>query len=470
MFYLKKLLRQLLAPLCKHGPYTHLQLFVMGDACVPGKCVLTMFLTNKKFLNKEVTEKFYNEFFAIWLRCRPETRFITKRLFNKMVMTKGLFVLLAYLYFVYRQCKVLELLSLYKLKRIKWMDVETRFRVYPSYKLNKLLEMPSFSEINELHMFLFEQQLLLPIPTHVNLPCMRLFCLRDYEQTETVMLRYRQREHVLSFPSMLQKYALKSPAGNFMFTMAKALVENFCFSADRYLIPVEHNNLVPMVPSKPERGDFPKILTFALATSLKDGLATSVISLPVMCYCKTKCSRFILEESYICVICAKCGHCLNSGKEKLCSPQGFSLSSMFYFRDKQEKNLIYSMHTDVMYCSLCGSQQLVFERIYEMSEHCVLGMKVETVSWKAVIGTNSACTILNDNVKFDVIVPCSCRSCYSTVHLYNVTVKKLLRLVSHGSDFQCQHCQHSFRETCLDLEDCVNICQGCQISQNVRCI
>ena len=428
-----------------------------------------MFVTNKKFLSKDLTDNFYRKFLKVWLKCDLDSRNQIKAIFNKMMMTKNFFLLLAYLYFLYRQCKVLKILALYKIQRLTWKQIVERFKQYPIHKLNQLLEIPSFVSFNDLYYYLFQQQLMLPISTHCNIPCMKLFCLRNFEQCNDITLRYAHRASNLTYQDIFHGCSLTVPCGNFIFAMAMAMIENYCYSFDRFLIPLENNNLVPIVLNKQEKHQLPKILTFALTTVLKRSLTSSIISLPVLCFCKTKCLRYAKIDSYLTVICSKCGHCLNSGKERLKGKQTFSLSSMFYYRDRQEKNIIYSMHTDLLYCSLCGGQRLTLEKVYELYEYSVSGIQVKSVSWKAIIGTNSACTILNDSVKFAAIVACSCRTCYSMIHLQNLTINKLLKLISHSTEFQCQDCQNIYRETCLDLEDCGEICTGCKISQLAKC-
>ncbi|ANC96546.1 protein UL49 [macacine betaherpesvirus 9] len=469
MYSLKRLLCQLLSPLCKHGPYKHLQLFLMGNDQKNTKCMLSIFITNKKFLNKELTDFFYRKFLKLWLNCDLYSRNQIKFWFNRMVMTKNFFLFLAYLYFVYIEYKILDSISIYKMQRVSWNELKQKIYEYPVHKLNALLEVPSFACFNDLHLFIFGQQLMLPISTHCNVPCVKIFCLKNYDQCQKIFLRYSHDDANVNYENLLHASSLIVPSGNFMFAMARAIIENFCYESDKFLIPLDNNSLVPIIMNTQGK-NHPKILTFALATVLKNSLTSSLISLPVFCYCKTKCLRYFKNNSLVAVICSKCGHCLNSGKEKLKGMQMFSLNSLFYYRDKQEKNLIHSMHTDLLHCSLCGGQRLVTEKIYELCEYRISNITVRTVNWKAIIGTNSACTILNESIKFDAIVGCSCRTCYSTIHLYNITITKLLKLITHASDFQCQECQYLFRETCLDLEDCTEICSGCEIYKFTKCV
>lgn len=468
MSSIKSFLKRVMAPLCNHGCYRHLQLFITGE--VPPQCVLSMFVTNKKFLHKESVNRFYNGFFGLWLQCGSKERKCFKNAFRRMVMTKGFFLFMAYLYLLYVQHRLARIMLIYKATGIAWSRVLYEVKRYPEDKLSRLIDNPTFQDFNDLHNFIFEQNLTIPFPTHSNVPCMKLFALKDCETSKEILLRERPMQTGrFGYRRVLQNCTTRAPCGNYVFAMARSLVENFCYRATRFLIPIDKKILSPLYTGEAITRTFPKILSFALSISLRNSLLSSFIDLPVTCYCKTKCLRYVGPDSFVAVLCNKCGYCLNLGKEKLRSSQGFSLSSMFYYRDKQEKNIIYSMHSDGMYCSLCGNQNLHIDKIYDLSNDTVFNLNIKMVTWKAIVGTNAACTIVDDKTKIDVIVPCSSRSCSATVRVPELNVNRLLRLISHPTEFQCQDCQHGFKETCLDLEDDQEICDGCLIVKNLHC-
>ncbi|APZ76260.1 capsid protein [Murid herpesvirus 3] len=460
MSYIEDCLKHTIAPLCRHENYKHLQLFLIG--ITSSDCVLTLFITNKKFLSKELLEKFYNRFFRLWIGYDNKKRKYVKKYFKRMVMTKGFFIFLVYIYLLFRLNKVIKMISIYDLKKLTWDILEYKLRDYPIDRFNKLLDCPSYIDYNDLHLFVTDKNLIIPIPNHCIVPCMKIFSLKDYDSSEPVLFDVKTLNNKING---FTRNMGEIPSGNFMFAMARALIENFCFTKDRFLIPIPKNALAPL--HKDDDNNMPKIINFALANVLKNCLVTSLLELPVYCFCKTKCTRYEKEDSLTAVLCMSCGYCLNLGKERLQNSQGFSLSSMFYFRDKQEKGLLYSMHTDMVYCSLCGSKRLYMEKIYDIKCSLINDVNIKSVLWKAVIGTNTAYTIFNESLKFDVIVPCSSRSCFSTVKISNVNYKKLLRLVTHSADFQCQDCFLNFKETCLDNGE--EICVGCLIASKAKC-
>lgn len=463
---LKKYIRQLISPLCDHESYKHLQIFLMGN-CTK-QCIISLFITNKKVLCKEMTDRYYRLFFRLWLEYNINHRNKIKVFFNRMIMTKGFFLLLAYLYLLYRQCRITKFFQLYKLRYISWIRIEKQIKLYPISKLNKIFDNPTFVDFNDLHYFIFGQNLILPIPTHSNTPCMKLFSLRGHDEVKELFLKHNNNNKKNIYKLSLYKEISLIPCGNAMYAMGRSMVEYFCYITDRFLIPIDAYMLSPLY-SYEKNKYFPKIISYALATTLKNCLVSSLITLPVTCFCKTKCMKSVRKQKLTAVICSKCGHCLNLGKEKLNFSQGFSLSSMFYFRDKQEKNIIYSTHSGIMYCSLCGSQQLTCENLYDIESNVNLNLKFQTVIWRAVIGTNAACAIFNETTKFDIVIPCSSRACLSSVKLTDINLNKLLKLISHSTEFQCQDCYNSFKETCLDNEEYIDHCIGCLISKQLRC-
>lgn len=456
MLYISDCLKQTIAPLCEHSAYKHLRIFLIGENV--HNCVLSAYITNKKFLNKVIIEKMYNKFLRLWTKYDKKKRRWLKRRFGRMVITRGFFIFLAYLYLLFRKCKILKFMKLYDFD-LTWIKVEDALQSYSLEKYNRLFDNPCLVEFNELHNHICKHNLIIPIPNHCNAPCMKLYSLKGYDKSEALLLHRNLTHNSIDDFNYV-------PCGNFMFAMGKALVENYCYKTDRFMLPISNNHLSPLLNE--DDIQFPKIITYALTVILKNNLVTSIFDLPVHCLCKTKCQLYNNEDQFACIICMNCGYCLNVGKEKLKIPQGFSLSAMFYYRDKQEKCILYSMHSATMYCSLCGSKILHKDYIYSLDELKTANITITSVKWKAVIGSNTACTVFNDTSEFDVIVACSSRTCYSTVKISNVTYNKLLNLISHNAVFQCQECKVTFKETCLDLKK-KKPCKGCILSRNGAC-
>lgn len=460
---LRSFIKRVINPFCRHGKYKHLRLFMLGRCCKA--CAISVFVTDRRFLNKESLDLLYKGFLKKWIEQSNEDKNFIKCMFNRMLMTKGFFILLLYVYLLTQLKKVSGMLRNFSMREMSWSRIEQKLMEYPKSALEDLIESPNSSNINDLHVFIFGFNLVIPFPMHSIIPCLRLFTLKDNEVCDDSVAVRRSASTDL-FLNMLRAHSEGAQCGNPFFTMAKALVERFCIESEQYLIPLGEGFLSPLLDGDP--GSEFTIMSHALVTALKSGFVSSVIELPVLCYCKTKCMRYFDKGALIAIICNSCGYCLNIGKEKLRFPGNFPLNSIFYYRDKQEKTVIYGSHTDIMYCSLCGSQYLTFEKIYEINAEAVFNLNFMTVSWKALIGINSAAIVFDGEIDFDVILPCSARACFSTVCFRGVNINRLLRIISHSCEFYCVSCTERFSETCLDLED-TEYCVGCKIYQSFSC-
>lgn len=493
--------KELMAPICRHDEHYHMQLILSG--CVSGRprasrdrstsepmCVLTMFVTDKRFLSRELVDDMYTVFSSVWLDGNGGAS--PGESSEKPVVTRSLFVFICYIYLVRVLCEMSESVAVLGLCPTSWDELESAMYRYPCEKLDSLLDNVNSQHLNEIHRYLFNTDLRIPIPTQVSSPCMSLLRAKEYDHDPDVPVsgcviwrrrRVREREPCFArLAEALRRNVGDSLFGNPMYTMAKVLVERFCRSSGRFMLPIGKRTLCGNVSSR--RVDrsvccasathekvspsTPKIIMFALSVSLRNGIISSLIDLPVMCYCKTKCERYMVPGALLASMCRNCGHCLNLGKEKLACGAGFPLNSMFYYRDRQEKSVVYSTHGELAHCSLCGSQYLDTESIYEILEDDTSGYRSVGVIWRAITGSNSACNVYCNNTHFDIIVPCSSRTCFSTVVLRKVTVNKLMRLVSHGNEFLCQLCQHACRETCAD-EEGSELCKGCRLSRLFGC-
>lgn len=455
-------------------------------------CVLNIFVSGKRFLARDAADRFYYRFSGIWVECESGRRETLSLFFRRILMTRSFFVFLAYIYLLQCICEVCEIVPVFGLRRrLPWRELEARLCRYPHDRLELLMDNANLHHLGELHRHVLGVEFRLPFPNQTSAPCIPVLRVREHDTEGNAPVVYRHRwirrrrrlrsgsgadplrAESAPLVEALRRHAGDAPCGNPMYAMGRALVERFCRRGRRYLVPLARTargaRSAPRCLGVDGFQGVSGIMLFALSVALKAGIVNSVIDLPVTCHCKTKCERYAAPGALSAVICRNCGHCLNLGKEKLNCTYGFPLNSMFYYRDRQEKSVVYSTHNELAHCSLCGSQYLDIERIYDLSERAVAGFSVSAVSWKAVTGSNAACTVYGHDAPFDVIVPCSSRTCYSTVILKNVVVGRLLRLVCHANDFICQLCPGAARESCLDRDRCDDPCRGCRVAKLFGC-
>ncbi|AEV80755.1 protein UL49 [Aotine betaherpesvirus 1] len=482
----RDLLMQLFVPLCVHDDNFHLRLAIAGVAREEelAQCVLSMFITDKRFLHREHSDRLYQRFLGLWSACPPSQREVLNVMFKRIVMTKQYFLFLAYVYLLYCLHKLSSVVSFMRFEQYDASHVHRGLLAYPGEKLNALLENVNLTLLNDVHRFLFRVDLRLPISTQISSPCLSLLRAKRYDSTNdlivfhnNVWLRRRKRRspQVEDFVGALRRRSGQVPCGNPVYVIAKYAVENFCVRCPRYLVPLRglslNDDAVRAARSEAAGAEPSKIVLHGLSIALRRGLIGSVIELPVLCFCGLKCERHLTPNSLVAVVCRHCGHCLNLGKEKLQCDQNFPLNSMFYYRDRQEKSVIYDTNAELIHCSLCGSQRLVKERVYEAAWDEVYGFRCLRVQWKAVVGLNAACAVYDGRAGLDVIVPCSSRACDSTAVLRACMAARLLRLTTHGSAFLCQRCQTAAepRDTCLDDENCAERCSACTVVARLPC-
>uniref|UniRef100_A0AAU7E0D2 Protein UL49 n=1 Tax=Lemniscomys rat herpesvirus TaxID=3141920 RepID=A0AAU7E0D2_9VIRU len=479
-------LRDLFSPLCRHDGTYHLRLVfagVEGERPEEHSCVLDLFVTGKKFLARDLTDRLYCEFLEHWGSV-DNGRDVINAAFNRLLMTRPFFILLGYLYMIWCLERLSGTVSCLYLQGSMWESARVRLFQYPHQRLEGLLENVTLQGLSDLHYFLFAFPFCLPLPNQMSSPCMSLLRAREYDVECDIPVfsrrggfcRHTREEGLLR---CLRAHAKPAVCGNPLYVMAKVLVERFCRRTPRFLVPLKSRSLRNVVRLRLTEGerndisrktrDLSRITLCAISTSLRHGLISSLIDLPVLCYCKVKCERYRREGSLLAVVCRNCGHCLNLGKDKLEGGNSFALNCMFYYRDRQEKSVIYSTHNDTVHCSLCGSQYLSIEQTYRIENYAVVGFPISSVNWRAVIGSNTACGVFGPDSRFDALVPCSSRSCYGTVVLRSVGIERLLRLVSHGSEFCCGLCQNVYRETCSDQEGCREPCVGCDLYERFGC-
>lgn len=486
----RKAIRELFGGVCQHRDRYHIQLLLSGTVDEERDaqrvyCVLNMFVNGKRFLCKDVVDELYCRFLERWSTCSGNARAVVRDICQRDSMTRHMFIVLSYFYVIRCMESVVKNISCLYLRGGMAAELEEAFRRYSRQKIDALVENVTLQGINDLHQFVFSFPFSVPIPNQASSPCVAFLRAREYETGCDLSVYHRKRvvlsknnegnRNVSALVDILRERCQEAPCGNPFFVMARVFVEKYCRLKRRFLIPLGNRTLRytgRVVKSVGDCGDnarqLSKLSIFAASVVLRNGLISSLIDLPVLCYCKTKCQMYADGSVFEAILCDNCGHCLNMGKDKLGGNHTFALNCIFYYRDRQEKSVIYSTHNDTAHCSLCGNQYLSREKIYEVVFGELLGTCVVTVCWRAVIGSNAACGVFGPGTRFDVLVPCSTRTCFATVVLRNVSIDRLLRLVSHSAEFVCTNCQNVNRETCLDL-NLDSPCEGCSIYSRFSC-
>lgn len=513
----RRVIRELFWGVCQHRDRYHLQLLLSGtvDEERDGQkiyCVLNMFVNGKRFLCKDLVDELYCRFLERWSVCSPYARSVARDICRRESMTRHTFVLLSYFYVVRCMERVARNLSCLYLHAGMTARLEHVFRRYSRQKVDALVDNVTFQGLNDLHQFVFSLPFGIPVPSQASSPCVTFLRAREYETGCDIPVYHRKQSfgerryaacgdaRVSALVSALRDRCREVPCGNPLYVMVKVFVERYCRRTRRFLVPLAQRTLrctyrsagvsrppdpAPAIVDSashianvagqgcPSWG-LSKLAIFATSVVLRNGLISSLIDLPVLCYCKTKCSRYAEGGVYEAILCDNCGHCLNMGKDKLEGNHNFALNCIFYYRDRQEKSVIYSTHNDTAHCSLCGNQYLSRERIYELVSADLFGVSTVTVRWRAVIGSNAACGVFGPGTRLDILLPCSSRTCYGTVVLRDQSVERLARLVSHSGEFLCPACQNVYRETCLDLasssaDSAATICPGCSVYSRFCC-
>lgn len=407
--------------LCSHSRSFHLNLLLFGGTQT--QCPLMWFRNDVKASLKLDLAEFYETFKSTEITSKMCMKIVDKRGMNYVTFT---WLLYAYML----EC----LLRLSKSFNCSLRRYATRRNVDKVYQMlchtkKKLPEMTPNMFIKLTSKYL-GYRYVLPLMSNVDVKGLSL-SIKHYEScytSNTFSVKRRQR--------YLKTHCVEMKS-NFLTAMIRAYVDTFCNNALRYLLPVLNEM---------QRSD---IVQYAIARSLRNGLLSCVIDIPVRCAEKMKCTdhcKFVTV-----VVCKTCGYCLNLGKVKLYTSYVFPLNSLFYYRDQQEKNLHYSSRYDQPHCSLCGAMLLKRIPLYWTKK---IG-SVRVVFWRAVIGTNSACSVLNDKT-LDVLTLCSNAACYNTTVIKNIPGVGLLNLLSHKNTFHCEECKVCPKATCRSCETCNN--------------
>ncbi|UEH20616.1 cysteine-rich protein [Elephant endotheliotropic herpesvirus 6] len=491
-----------LSTLCVHHSAEHMQTLVFGYA-FSDNCPLAWFKTEQKSFRRFDITPYWQKFLE-----KVEDFSSCNLIFTKRSKTIQVFGWLLYMYFVLCMHDISKVLNFGILNAVVFRKVEIVYAMLMGHS-KKLPDLTLYM-FNKMNIALFGMKLTVPIIWCGISNKIKLVNIKYYntcfvgrrttaarssqtvcsENLVNVMYRHRieqnLREAELSSPSSLfftsdegsykdlrtdwlsgETSAL--PGGNFLCAMIRAMIDEYCGNTDRYIVPIARDQPQPLNQQnlahktslittgvESNRRD---LYRYALARSLRTGLVTSVIELPLLCIHKVKCD--VVKKDIRVIVCQNCGYCLNIGKVKLKNEYMFNLNSVFYYRDQQEKGVNYSMHYDVPHCSLCGSMNLKVIALYEGYMSDIHGIRVYVCTWRAVIGTNNGCTIFN-NKTLDIILPCSNRFCYNTTALKDLHGISLLNILSHKSTFLCNSCVVQVPEP-PHINDSTPVCAACEL-------
>nr|WNZ34534.1 cysteine-rich protein [Elephant endotheliotropic herpesvirus 1A] len=489
-----------LSTLCTHHSAEHMQTLVFGYA-FSDNCPLAWFKTEQKSFRRFDITPYWQKFLE-----RVEDFSSCNLIFTKRPRTIQVFGWLLYMYFVLCMHDISKVLNFGILNAVVFRKVELVYAMLMGHS-KKLPDLTLYM-FNKMNIAVFGMKLTVPIiwcgiSNKVKLVNIKYYntcfvgrrttvvksCPVERNDLSNGMCSYTVERCLpaveLASPSSLfftpDGYSYKNlrtdwlseetsalPGGNFLCAMIRAMIDEYCAATDRYIVPIvrdqqslqQHNVLQTTACLTPgveyNRRD---LYRYALARSLRTGLVTSVIELPLLCIHKIKCEVF--KKDIRVIVCQNCGYCLNIGKVKLKNEYMFNLNSVFYYRDQQEKAVNFSMHYDVPHCSLCGSMNLKVIALYEghvLEEH---GIRVYVCTWRAVIGTNNGCTIFN-NKTLDIILPCSNRFCYNTTALKDLQGIGLLNLLHHKSTFLCNNCMVQVPAP-AHVNDSIPTCAACEL-------
>ncbi|AHC02842.1 cysteine-rich protein [Elephant endotheliotropic herpesvirus 5B] len=475
-----------MSALCVHHAAEHMQTLVFGYA-FNDNCPLAWFKTEQKSFRRFDIMPYWQRFLA-----GGDEFDACDLVFTKRQKTVQVFGWLLYMYFVLCMHEISKVLNFGILNSVVFRKIEIVYAMLMGHS-KKLPDLTLYM-FNKMNIALFGMKLTVPIiwcgiSNKVKLVNIKYYntcfagrrtkamCGNNSESDRVndsynfISDEYHRRLRAPAYSEAWRDLRIDwlvgqtsdLPGGNFLCAMIRALIDHYCSNTDRYIVPIVHDSQIQSPLSSggtdvagQNRKD---LYRYALARSLRTGLVTSVIELPLLCIHKVKCE--VLKKDVRVIVCQNCGYCLNIGKIKLKNEYMFNLNSVFYYRDQQEKAVNYSMHYDVPHCSLCGSMNLKIISLYEgyMSE--LYDTRVYVCIWRAVIGTNNGCTIFN-NKTLDIILPCSNRFCYNTTALKDLHGISLLNLLNHKSSFLCSTCSVQVPSP-AHVNDSVPVCAACEL-------
>lgn len=135
------------------------------------------------------------------------------------------------------------------------------------------------------------------------------------------------------------------------------------------------------------------------------------------------------------VMCRDCGHCLNFGRGKF-KTVNFKPTSIFYCRDRKEKQFTVCSSTGRIYCNFCGSQAF---RTLPLSGQDSRGRPF----LRAILANNAAsCLGDHSDQKVTVVVPClASPTCSGSCIKEPLSVPDLIYLTQSLENFDCLRCK-----------------------------
>lgn len=135
------------------------------------------------------------------------------------------------------------------------------------------------------------------------------------------------------------------------------------------------------------------------------------------------------------ILCRDCGHCLNFGRGKF-KTVNFRPTSIFYCRDRKEKQFTVCATTGRIYCNFCGSQS--FRKL------SLAGRDTRGDLFLRAILANNAASCLGDkeDQRVSVVVPCLVTaSCTGSCVRETLSIGDLLYLTQSLENFCCSRCR-----------------------------
>ncbi|ATA58297.1 protein UL49 [Eptesicus fuscus gammaherpesvirus] len=228
-------------------------------------------------------------------------------------------------------------------------------------------------------------------------------------------------EHERALLAALRGSAPDVPCGNPFSAMVRALALRAATKAARVVFPA---NVERCPVAAPERDLYSRVLAH--------NVLCSSFSLPVI---SAHVARAVLERppgaGPRAVLCEGCGHCLNFGRGKF-RRVDFKPTSVFYCRDRREKQLSVCATTGRVYCSYCGCADVRVVPLWDATG----GRPIV----RAVIANNAACAVNDALCELDVVVPCLYSSVCDAGVLKRVLVGQLMYLTSRPENLACARC------------------------------
>lgn len=235
------------------------------------------------------------------------------------------------------------------------------------------------------------------------------------------MVRTAEMDHERCLGEALTRVADTVPCGN----PINAMISSLCFECG-----IISNFLVLPLGLESTSG----LASDVAVKILSVNILNSVLSLPLIS--PSVVSSVTQKRAVIhAVMCRDCGHCLNFGRGKF-KTVNFKPTSIFYCRDRKEKQFTVCSSTGRIYCNFCGSQAF---RTLPLA-----GVNARGRPFLRAILANNAASCLGDrsDQKVTVVVPClASATCAGSCIKEPLCVRDLIYLSQSLENFDCLRCK-----------------------------